>query len=128
MSDFHVTRTCAECPWLTASPLGHFAPERYYALARTCTPGYMGDEGRSMPPVFACHMTSDGKERACAGMLLVCGEDNNMVRLASAQGRCARRDLEAPSGPLYPSYLAMALANGCDPDHPALRGLPREEA
>lgn len=128
MPNFHVTTTCPECPWLLASPVGHFAPERYYALAPTCTPGYMGEEGRSLPPVFACHMTSDGKPMACAGMLLVCGEDNNTVRLASAQGRCRRLDVEEARGPLYPSYLAMAVANGCDPNHSALRGLPREEA
>jgi hypothetical protein len=68
-------------------------------------------------------MTQEGEERACAGMLLVCGHDSNRVRLAMSHGRYDPTSIKA-SGPLFPNYRAMAEANGCDPDAPEFKDLP----
>jgi hypothetical protein len=119
--EWGMRRTCAECPWLLSSIPGKFRPRRYYDLADTCKPG-------GIPRgLFACHMTPDGNTRACAGMMIVCGDDApNRLRLLAMQGKIDPSKVEA-SGPLYPSYRAMAAANYCDPDHPAFAGLPREK-
>lgn len=115
-TSFAMKTTCAECPWLLSSRPGKFPPERYLQLADTCTPG-------GLRGVFACHMTPEGEERACAGMLIVCGQDSNRVRLAMIQGRLDPTSIKA-SGPLYPNYRAMAEANGCAPDAPEFDDLP----
>jgi hypothetical protein len=115
MSEFAMKSTCAECPWLLTSKPGKFPPERYLELADTCKPG-------GLHGLFACHMTPDGGERACAGMLTVCGMDSNRVRLAMIEGRFDPRTVKA-TGPLYPNYRAMAEANGCDPEAEEFEGL-----
>lgn len=108
MSDFAVLRTCRECPWKTTSVPGKFAPERYRKLRRTC-------EQSLANPVFACHMSPEGEEKACAGFLLVEGVNNILVRIAAAYGRFSYDDIKA-DGPLYESFAAMARANGYDPE------------
>jgi hypothetical protein len=113
---FAMTRTCSECPWLRSSAVGRFGPDRYEALANSCKPGWLR-------PVFACHKTPEGDgTRACAGMLLVVGRDSNAVRLALMKGVLDLDKIEA-SGPLYDSFIEMAVANGCDPDAPEFEGL-----
>jgi hypothetical protein len=117
-NEFGMRRTCPECPWLLSSAPGKFPPERYIDLADTCKPG-------GIPrALFACHMTPEENTRACAGMMIVCGDDApNMLRLLWARRLIDPSNVEA-SGPLYPSYRAMAAANGCDPNDPAFEGLP----
>jgi hypothetical protein len=65
--------------------------------------------------MFACHMTPEGEEKACAGFLLVHGHDNNLVRLAVMQGRLDLSQVRA-DGELYESFDELALANGYDPE------------
>lgn len=116
--EWGMRRTCPECPWLLSSNPGKFPPERYIKLADTCKPG-------GIPrALFACHMTPEENTRACAGMMIVCGDDApNMLRLLLIKGKIDPSNVEA-SGPLYPSYRAMAAANDCDPHDPAFEGLP----
>lgn len=113
MADFAMPAVCRECPWRRDVPVGKFSPERYIRLAATCTPG-------GLPGIFACHLTPEGGPRACAGMLAVCGTDNNRVRLAISRG-----DWTPPEGPpppdLYADYAEMAIANGVPRHHPCLR-------
>jgi hypothetical protein len=118
MSEFAMKSTCAECPFLLASMPGKFPPSRYLELAETCKPG-------GLRALFACHMTPDGGERACAGMLTVCGMHSNRVRLAMIERRFDPASIKV-TGPLYPSYRAMAEANGCDRDAPEFEGLSDE--
>lgn len=114
MSIAAMPRTCAECPWLLSSAPGRFPPERYYDLAHTCRPGGWPQ------PMFACHMTPEEGTRACAGMLIALRDDwPNMVRWQVMKGNIDPEQITA-SGPLYPTYEAMAEANGCDPS--ALEG------
>ncbi len=99
---FAVRRTCSECPWLRATPIGRFPVERFVELATTADQGFNG--------VFACHKSLEGKEQACAGYLLVAGMNNWSVRLAAIRGRLDLAEISA-SGPLYDSYADMLAAN-----------------
>lgn len=99
-------KPCAECPWRRDLPVGKFPPERYVALAPTAY-----DLAQS---VFACHMSKDGGEFACAGFLLSSGGHNLSVRLAR-HGFDVRSDF-----PLFQTYRELAIANGVPADHPAL--------
>lgn len=99
---FAVRRTCSECPWLRATPIGRFRVERFLELAKTAEQGFNG--------VFACHKTRDGAEQACAGYLLVAGMNHWSVRLATIRGRLDLAEISA-SGPLYDSYGEMLAAN-----------------
>ncbi len=104
----YMTRTCAECPWRRDVAPGRFPPERYEALLSTCKPGGMPKA------MFACHKSSEGQEKACAGMLLVEGPNLNSVRLAVALGKIDPHEVTA-AGPLYENFREMAKANGYDP-------------
>lgn len=101
---FAVTKTCPECPWRKDVETGRFPPERFATLKRTCEQGFGN-------PVFACHKSRMDDERACAGFLLVEGDNNFAVRLAVLRGDFDPRRVEA-TGPLFKSYEAMAEANG----------------
>lgn len=99
-------KTCRECPWKVSNPPGKFPPERYAALASTA------DRSHGFPQkVFACHMTPEGGERACAGFVIVVSRDNVSLRLAVSQGQFKPDEIEADDE-LYGSYAEMAAANG----------------
>lgn len=110
------TRTpCNECPWRRDAPPGRFPPSRYAALERTCQ--------QRMAPVFACHKTKEGSDRACVGYLLRDGDNNIRVRLwqlrthhgdAAPHEQVARAALASPVK-LYKSFYEMAEANGWRP-------------
>lgn len=98
---------CVECPWRRDAKPGKFPPERYIKLAPTAY-----DMARG---VFACHMTNEGKEVACAGFIISQGAHNLSLRM-SRQSFEARTD-----APLFFTYRELAIANGVPADHPALR-------
>jgi hypothetical protein len=118
MPDFCMRRPCPECPWRRDVEPGKFSPQRFRDLAHTAMEG-------GLRPLFACHMTQENRERACAGFLLVTGWDSNAVRYANIQGRYDPASVSA-DGPLYATYREMAEANGVDPADPALDGLPED--
>jgi hypothetical protein len=120
-SRWAMRRTCDDCPFLLSSPVGKFSAERFLDLAHTCKPGEMPGN------VFACHNSPAGREKACAGMILVTRDDlPNRLRLMVSQGLLNPDDISA-TGPLFASYRDMATANGCDPDAPELIGLPESQ-
>jgi len=100
-------RPCAECPWRTDVKPGKFTAERFRILAATAY-----DLATS---VFACHMSKEGGEVACAGFILMQGAHNLTLRMA-------RQTFEVKSdAPLYPTYRRMAIANGVRARDPSLR-------
>jgi hypothetical protein len=104
----HAKAPCAECPWRTDVRTGKFPPERFIALANTAH----DLSGR----VFACHMSKEGGEFACAGFVLQQAAHNMACRMA----RMPFDDVTSQH-PLFETYREMAIANGVDEDHPELR-------
>jgi hypothetical protein len=64
-------------------------------------------------------MSGSDKPVTCAGFLLRNAANNLAVRLAAMQGRLLL-PIKDSGFPLYDSYRDMAIANGVDPDDPAL--------
>lgn len=81
----HCVRPCWNCPWRRDSVAGEFPAERYKALRATA--GSPGAEAGFGAPMFACHKSEPGRDRACAGWLARSGTDHLGVRLAVALGR-----------------------------------------
>ncbi|OWL95614.1 hypothetical protein B7435_30205 [Mycolicibacterium peregrinum] len=107
----HCVRPCANCPWRTDSPAGEFSAERYEALRATA--GSPGREAGLDAPIFACHKSEPGRDRACAGWLAVAGVDHLGIRLAVALGRLPSTVFQ-PGGDwpeLFSSYDEMAERN-----------------
>lgn len=98
----HAKRPCRECPWRLDTPPGKFEACRYDALRETS--GRRGDEAGLTAPMFACHMSPDGQEYACAGWLATVGADHLGVRLAVVTGRLPAVALEP--GPDWPELFA----------------------
>lgn len=112
MANFpHCKKICKECPFIIGN-VGKFPPERFVALAHTAYD--MATE------VFACHMSKEGKEKACAGFMMVC-QHNMTIRLRAIQGHVNLNEIDAKGHELHDSYFDMAIDNGCDLFDPALR-------
>ncbi|PBA68864.1 DUF6283 family protein [Mycobacterium avium] len=108
----HCVRPCANCPWRRDSPAGEFHAERYEVLRATA--GVPGREAALGAPIFACHKSEPGRDRACAGWLAVAGIDHLGIRVAVALGRLPASTLRpAEDWPdLFDSYEEMADRNG----------------
>lgn len=104
----HAKIPCAECPWRRDVAPGKFPPERFEALASTAYD--------LAGTVFACHMSKEGGEFACAGFVLQSSAHNFRCRMA----RMPFDDVKSPY-PLFNTYREMAIANGVDEDDPSLR-------
>jgi Family of unknown function (DUF6283) len=102
---------CANCLWRRDSPPGGFAPGRYEALRATA--GRPGAEAGLGAPIFACHKSTEGRDRACAGWLAVVGIEHLGVRLAVAMGRLPAEVLQAAESwpELFGSYDELAERN-----------------
>lgn len=81
----HQRQPCANCPWRRDAPVGEFAAQRYEQLRSAV--GGPGAEAGLDAPIFACHKSVPGRDRACAGWLAVAGVDHLGMRLAVAMGR-----------------------------------------
>lgn len=103
---------CQECPWVTTNPIGAFPAEAYRISANTAE-----DQATHK---FACHMSGTTKPATCAGFLLRNSVNNLGVRMAAILGELDLSQVQPDERPLYASYKAMAVANGVDPDDPAL--------
>lgn len=112
-------RRAAAGPWRKDAPPGQFPPERYQALRATSRrpDGHGATDAPVGSPMFACHATHEGADRACAGWLAVEGWGHLGVRVAVLTGdlpECALRPgVDWPE--LYPSYADLAAVNGAPP-------------
>jgi uncharacterized protein DUF6283 len=113
---------CEQCPWRSDLPTGCFPASAFRRSANTA---------RDMSShTFACHMSGAKVLTACAGFLLRGAEHNLAVRMAAASKRFDPATVSDGGFPLYPSYRAMAVANGVPPTDRALRACrgPDEKA
>lgn len=108
----YCVRPCANCPWRRDSAAGEFPAERYEALRATA--GVPGREAELDAPIFACHKSESGRDRACAGWLAIAGTDHLGIRLAVAVGRLPAGVLQPGEDwpDLFGSYDEMAERNG----------------
>lgn len=93
-------------------PAGEFPAERYAALRSTT--GLPGNEAGLGAPIFACHKSRRGRDRACAGWLAVAEVDHLGVRLAVVLGRLPASALQPDNDwpALFGSFDEMAERNG----------------
>lgn len=106
-----VTAPCRECPWRRDQPRAG-SPTTASTRCATPCPARTGDR-RGGAPLFACHASPEGRDRACAGWLAVAGSDH-VVRIAVLAGRVNPDALRPdPAWPaLYDDFEEMAAANG----------------
>lgn len=106
---------CNDCPWRKDAPPGHWHPDHFRDIYRTCQ-----DDGVGL---MLCHKAAalpPGPKRDglfCRGWVLVMGGAAIGVRLALLRGIVSTGDLDpAPNGPdLYETFDAMMRANGVVP-------------
>ncbi|WNV84933.1 DUF6283 family protein [Umezawaea sp. Da 62-37] len=97
------------CPWRKDAMTGQFPPSVFRHSARTA---YDLSDVR-----FACHNSRDeARPLTCAGFLLRGAQHNLSVRTDGPDESL----VDDGGHELYPSYRAMAIANGVDPLDPAL--------
>jgi hypothetical protein len=108
----YMQRPCAECPWRVDQPAGRFDACRYDALRETS--GRPGAEAHLGAPIFACHKSQEGSDRACAGWLATVGCEHIGIRMAVVTGRLPAEALSPGDDwpELYRSYEDMAEVNG----------------
>jgi hypothetical protein len=105
---------CPGCPWRKSND-GSFPPSAFIHSAETGWDGAMS--------TFACHESGAEKPTLCAGAIL--GQPHNIgLRLARLRGDLGG-DVAPGGAKLHRDYFAMAVANGCDPNHPRLRKVRR---
>ena len=103
-------KPCSDCPW-RVDATGEFPAEAFRHSARTAHD--MSEH------VFSCHQSGVDRPATCAGFLLRGADHNMAVRLGYLSGRYAQ-DVEDGGLVLHDSYVAMAVANGVDPEDPCL--------
>ena len=107
-------KVCSNCPWRRDST-GIFPADAFRHSAKTA---------RDMSSHrFGCHQSGSKTPTLCAGFLLR-GADNNLsIRIARMRGEIL--DIDEPDTDLFDDYTEMAIANGVEPDDPALADLPK---
>lgn len=106
----HMTRPCPRCPWRKDVSPGEFPLERFLSLWSTSHQvEYVTIEDIAEQPMFACHLTREGQEKACAGWLAVAGHANLRVRMDIARGSLPMHVLQPlPDWPeLFDSFEEM---------------------
>lgn len=94
---------CPGCPW-KVSNTGNFPAGAFEVSARTAYD--------MSPHVFACHESGQEKSATCAGFLLRNSVNNMGVRLGLMRGKYDLSQVSDGGHELFPSYKAMAIANG----------------
>lgn len=107
----HRKQPCGGCPW-RIDQTGQFPAEAFSISAPTAYD--------TADRTFACHESGAKAPATCAGFLLKNAANNLSVRLSIAFGKATFEDVHDGGHELHPSYRAMAIANGVDPDDPVL--------
>lgn len=100
---------CTDCPW-RRDAVGLFPAEAFRHSAETAYD--MAEH------TFACHQSGPHRPAICAGFLLRGADHSLAVRLRRMRGEMC--DVEDAGLGLFDDYVEMAVANGVDPEDPAL--------
>lgn len=104
-------RPCATCPW-RVDAVGEFPAEAFRHSAPTAYDAAFN--------LFSCHSTGLKNPSTCAGFILRGATHNIGARLKYSMGEIGD-DVTDGGHELFPSYRAMAVANGVDPEDPILQ-------
>lgn len=102
---------CPDCPW-RKDATGVFPAEAFVHSAETAY-----DMATHM---FGCHQSGTANAAVCAGFLLHGADHNLTVRVGHITGKF-KGDVRNGGHALHANYRDMAIANGVDPDHSALK-------
>ena len=105
-------KPCEGCPWVVENT-GDFPAEAFEHSAETSVD--MSEH------VFACHESGSERSSTCAGFLLNGSANNMAIRLRTVRGEIDWDSIQEDGRDLHPNYRAMAIANGVDPESPALK-------
>lgn len=97
---------CGSCPWRVdarASDIPGFDMDLAVGLAKNC-PDARGHGPEFGAAIFACHLSTERAEFACAGWLAAVGAAHPGVRLAIITGRLSPTQLQP--GPDWPTLHA----------------------
>jgi hypothetical protein len=108
----HRVKPCGGCPW-RVDQAGAFPAQAFRISAPTAY-----DAAFEM---FGCHESGANAPATCAGFLLRNADHNIGARIATSQGRIRWEAIHDGGHVLHDSYRAMAIANGVDPEDPALK-------
>ncbi|MFG1880174.1 DUF6283 family protein [Sphaerisporangium sp. NPDC049003] len=106
-NDDYQTSPCRRCPWRRDAPVGAFPPEVFRHSAHTAYDLAVA--------TFGCHASDTRHPSTCAGFILRGAADNLTLRMRGHDYSDVQSDVD-----LYDNYQQMAIANGVDPDDPAL--------
>lgn len=104
-------KVCSDCPW-RKDKVGEFPPEAFVISASTSYD--------TSTTTFACHQSGTDKTCVCAGFLLRGADNNIAVRMGYITGKY-QDNVHDGGHELHDSYRDMAVANGVDPNDPALK-------
>lgn len=102
---------CDTCPW-RVDAIGEFPAEAFRISAHTAY-----DAAFEM---FACHSSGSVKPATCAGFILNGSMHNIGMRLKMSAKKIDPRQVSDGGVELFPSYRAMAEANGVSSSDPIL--------
>lgn len=107
-----IKRPCSECPWKLDAVPGRFTEERWRSLQETAHHPRRGS-AEMHAPIFACHRTGEGRDRACAGWLAQEGAGHVGIRIATYSGRLSIEAL-SPGKDWPPLHATLAEAAAHD--------------
>lgn len=102
-------RACDNCPWRVDAPRGHWDPQHFVDVWRSCQ-----DDGTH---IMLCHKSGalpveDRSSVPCQGWIRVMGFSAIGVRILVMQGKVTLEEVEDRDGPdLFPTFTAMMRAN-----------------
>lgn len=113
-------RFCKTCPWLKAN-VGRFPPRAFELSARTSYD--IADSMKQGSPAFQCHSDPD---RICAGYIKsLNGHHSLPVRMLAMEVPDIHDQIADPPSEPFDNYYDMAVANGVDPESPAIAKVRR---
>lgn len=102
-------RPCANCPWRVDAPRGHWDPQHFVDIWKSCQ-----DDGMN---VMLCHKSialpeAERSSVPCQGWIRVMGFSAIGVRLLAMQDKITTEEVEDRGGPkLFKTFAAMMRAN-----------------
>jgi hypothetical protein len=109
MRSTKIRRACENCPWRVDAPRGHWDPQHFVDIWRSCQ-----NDGTA---IMLCHKSnalpkSERSSIPCQGWIRVMGFEAIGVRILVMQDKITMEEVEDKKGSrLFPTFTAMMHAN-----------------